>query len=96
MSRIVMYENIVILYLNLIDFSIEDVALMSDFRNIEFDPLGLKIRERERERELGSFENSYIPENPRTSLSSYISQTVIPFKKPTSGPSKTFIIIIIH
>ncbi|KAL4558267.1 hypothetical protein LXL04_036465 [Taraxacum kok-saghyz] len=38
---------------------------------------------------LGSFENSYIPENPRTSSISYISQTVIPFKKSTSGPSKT-------
>ncbi|KAL4592482.1 hypothetical protein LXL04_005479 [Taraxacum kok-saghyz] len=50
-------------------------------------------RERERERELGSFENSYIPENPRTPPISYISQTVISFKKPTSGPSKTFIMI---
>ncbi|KAL4555239.1 hypothetical protein LXL04_037850 [Taraxacum kok-saghyz] len=39
---------------------------------------------------LGSFENSYIPENPRTPPISYISQTVIPFKKPTSEPSKTF------
>ncbi|KAL4561795.1 hypothetical protein LXL04_033969 [Taraxacum kok-saghyz] len=38
---------------------------------------------------LGSFENSYIPENPRTPPISYISQTVIPFKKPTSEPSKT-------
>ncbi|KAL4591048.1 hypothetical protein LXL04_003996 [Taraxacum kok-saghyz] len=38
---------------------------------------------------LGSFENSYIPENPRTPPISYISQTVIPFKKPTSGLSKT-------
>ncbi|KAL4582545.1 hypothetical protein LXL04_007097 [Taraxacum kok-saghyz] len=38
---------------------------------------------------LGSFENSYIPENPRTPQISYISQTVIPFKKPTSEPSKT-------
>ncbi|KAL4585435.1 hypothetical protein LXL04_010056 [Taraxacum kok-saghyz] len=38
---------------------------------------------------LGSFENSYIPENPRTPPISYISQTVIPFKKPTSKPSKT-------
>ncbi|KAL4592127.1 hypothetical protein LXL04_005112 [Taraxacum kok-saghyz] len=38
---------------------------------------------------VGSFENSYIPENPRTPLISYISQTVIPFKKPTSEPSKT-------
>ncbi|KAL4573250.1 hypothetical protein LXL04_020049 [Taraxacum kok-saghyz] len=28
-----------------------------------------------------SFENSYIPENPRTPSISYISQTVIPFKK---------------
>ncbi|KAL4586136.1 hypothetical protein LXL04_010767 [Taraxacum kok-saghyz] len=41
---------------------------------------------------LGSFENSYIPENPRTPPISYISQTIIPFKKPTSEPSKTFII----
>ncbi|KAL4563886.1 hypothetical protein LXL04_027934 [Taraxacum kok-saghyz] len=32
-------------------------------------------RERERERELGSFENSYIPENPRTPPISYIFQT---------------------
>ncbi|KAL4590186.1 hypothetical protein LXL04_003111 [Taraxacum kok-saghyz] len=39
---------------------------------------------------LGSFDNSYIPENPRTPPISYISQTVIPFKKPTSEPSKTF------
>ncbi|KAL4591030.1 hypothetical protein LXL04_003978 [Taraxacum kok-saghyz] len=38
---------------------------------------------------LRSFENSYIPENPRTPPISYISQTVIPFKKPTSEPSKT-------
>ncbi|KAL4580386.1 hypothetical protein LXL04_016577 [Taraxacum kok-saghyz] len=38
---------------------------------------------------LGSFENSYIPENPRTPPISYISQTVISFKKPTSEPSKT-------
>ncbi|KAL4591435.1 hypothetical protein LXL04_004400 [Taraxacum kok-saghyz] len=38
---------------------------------------------------LGSFENSYIPENPRTPPISYISQTVIPFKKPTSEPCKT-------
>ncbi|KAL4584443.1 hypothetical protein LXL04_009044 [Taraxacum kok-saghyz] len=38
---------------------------------------------------LGSFENSYIPENPRTPPISYISQIVIPFKKPTSEPSKT-------
>ncbi|KAL4568769.1 hypothetical protein LXL04_024384 [Taraxacum kok-saghyz] len=38
---------------------------------------------------LGSFENSYIPENPRTPPISDISQTVIPFKKPTSEPSKT-------
>ncbi|KAL4580850.1 hypothetical protein LXL04_017055 [Taraxacum kok-saghyz] len=38
---------------------------------------------------LGSFENSYIPENPRTPPISYISQTVIPFIKPTSEPSKT-------
>ncbi|KAL4573970.1 hypothetical protein LXL04_020792 [Taraxacum kok-saghyz] len=45
---------------------------------------------------LGSFENSYIPENPRTSPISYISQTVIPFKKPTSEPSKTFLIITIR
>ncbi|KAL4565630.1 hypothetical protein LXL04_029733 [Taraxacum kok-saghyz] len=45
---------------------------------------------------LGSFENSYIPENPRTFRISYISQTVIPFKKPTLGPSKTFITIIIR
>ncbi|KAL4580290.1 hypothetical protein LXL04_016478 [Taraxacum kok-saghyz] len=42
---------------------------------------------------LGSFENSYIPENPRTPPISYISQTVIPLKKPTSGLSKTFIMI---
>ncbi|KAL4581738.1 hypothetical protein LXL04_006266 [Taraxacum kok-saghyz] len=42
---------------------------------------------------LGSFENSYIPGNPRTPPISYISQTVIPFKKPTLGPSKTFIMI---
>ncbi|KAL4590181.1 hypothetical protein LXL04_003105 [Taraxacum kok-saghyz] len=55
-----------------------------------------EAEERERERELGSFENSYIPENPRTPPISYISQTVIPFKKPTSGPSKTFIIIIVR
>ncbi|KAL4555174.1 hypothetical protein LXL04_037785 [Taraxacum kok-saghyz] len=34
--------------------------------------------------------NSYIPENPRTPPISYISQTVITFKKPTSGLSKTF------
>ncbi|KAL4589294.1 hypothetical protein LXL04_002200 [Taraxacum kok-saghyz] len=47
--------------------------------NLEPDPRGL----------LGSFENSYIPENPRTPPISYISQTVIPFKKPTSEPSKT-------
>ncbi|KAL4591517.1 hypothetical protein LXL04_004485 [Taraxacum kok-saghyz] len=33
--------------------------------------------------------NSYIPENPRTPPISYISQTVIHFKKPTSEPSKT-------
>ncbi|KAL4560909.1 hypothetical protein LXL04_033065 [Taraxacum kok-saghyz] len=39
---------------------------------------------------VGSFENSYIPENPRTPPISYISQTVIPFKKPTSEPFKTF------
>ncbi|KAL4572687.1 hypothetical protein LXL04_019469 [Taraxacum kok-saghyz] len=45
---------------------------------------------------LGSFENSYIPENPRTPPISYISQTVIPFKKPTSGPSKTFKMITIR
>ncbi|KAL4577201.1 hypothetical protein LXL04_013306 [Taraxacum kok-saghyz] len=45
---------------------------------------------------LGSFENSYIPENPRTPSISYISQTVIPFKKPTSGPSKTFKMITIR
>ncbi|KAL4563261.1 hypothetical protein LXL04_027301 [Taraxacum kok-saghyz] len=38
---------------------------------------------------LGSFENSYIPENPRTPPISYITQTVISFKKPTSEPSKT-------
>ncbi|KAL4568292.1 hypothetical protein LXL04_023901 [Taraxacum kok-saghyz] len=38
-------------------------------------------------------ENSYIPENPRTPPISYISQTVIPFKKPTSGLSKTFFLI---
>ncbi|KAL4567239.1 hypothetical protein LXL04_022816 [Taraxacum kok-saghyz] len=38
---------------------------------------------------LGSFENSYIPENSRTPPISYISQTVIPFKKPTSGLFKT-------
>ncbi|KAL4573561.1 hypothetical protein LXL04_020371 [Taraxacum kok-saghyz] len=41
-------------------------------------------RERVRESELGSFENSYIPENPRTPPISYISQTVIHFKKPIS------------
>ncbi|KAL4555950.1 hypothetical protein LXL04_038584 [Taraxacum kok-saghyz] len=40
---------------------------------------------------LGSFENSYIPENLRTPPISYISETVIPFKKPTSGLSKTFL-----
>ncbi|KAL4576565.1 hypothetical protein LXL04_012661 [Taraxacum kok-saghyz] len=34
---------------------------------------------------LGSFENSYIPENPRTPSISYISQTVIPFKKTDFG-----------
>ncbi|KAL4592792.1 hypothetical protein LXL04_005797 [Taraxacum kok-saghyz] len=45
---------------------------------------------------LGSFENSYISENPRTPPISYISQTVIPFKKPTSGPSKTFKMITIR
>ncbi|KAL4589597.1 hypothetical protein LXL04_002505 [Taraxacum kok-saghyz] len=33
----------------------------------------------------GSFENSYIPENPRTPPISYISQTVIPFKKTDFG-----------
>ncbi|KAL4556467.1 hypothetical protein LXL04_039121 [Taraxacum kok-saghyz] len=38
---------------------------------------------------LGSFENSYIPENPKTPPISYIFQTVIPLKKPTSEPSKT-------
>ncbi|KAL4581735.1 hypothetical protein LXL04_006263 [Taraxacum kok-saghyz] len=43
-----------------------------------------------------SFENSYIPENPRTTPISYISQTVILFKKQTSGPSKTFIMIKIR
>ncbi|KAL4591963.1 hypothetical protein LXL04_004940 [Taraxacum kok-saghyz] len=43
-----------------------------------------------------SFENSYIPENPRTPPISYISQTVIPFKKSTSGPSKTFKMITIR
>ncbi|KAL4579089.1 hypothetical protein LXL04_015224 [Taraxacum kok-saghyz] len=41
-------------------------------------------RERERERD-GYFENSYIPENPRTPSISYISQTVIPFKKTDFG-----------
>ncbi|KAL4582868.1 hypothetical protein LXL04_007429 [Taraxacum kok-saghyz] len=40
---------------------------------------------------LGSFENSYISENPRTPPISYISQTVISFKKPTSEPSKTYL-----
>ncbi|KAL4578750.1 hypothetical protein LXL04_014881 [Taraxacum kok-saghyz] len=54
------------------------------------------IPTRERERELRSFENSYIFENPRTPPISYISQTVITFKKPTLGSSKTFIIIIIR
>ncbi|KAL4569323.1 hypothetical protein LXL04_024959 [Taraxacum kok-saghyz] len=34
---------------------------------------------------LGSFENSYIPENPRTPPISYISQTVIPIKKTDFG-----------
>ncbi|KAL4564618.1 hypothetical protein LXL04_028684 [Taraxacum kok-saghyz] len=53
-------------------------------------------RERERERELRSFENSYIPENPRTPPISYISQTVNPFKKPTSELFKTFRIIKIR
>ncbi|KAL4587976.1 hypothetical protein LXL04_000853 [Taraxacum kok-saghyz] len=48
-------------------------------------------REREREKELGSFENSYIPENTRTPPISYISQTVITFKKPTSGLFKTYL-----
>ncbi|KAL4573982.1 hypothetical protein LXL04_020804 [Taraxacum kok-saghyz] len=38
---------------------------------------------------MGSFENSYIPENPRTPPIFYISQTVIPFKKLTSEPFKT-------
>ncbi|KAL4572800.1 hypothetical protein LXL04_019585 [Taraxacum kok-saghyz] len=47
-------------------------------RGSAFDP-----RERERER-VGSFENSYILENLRTSPISYISQIVIHFKKPTS------------
>ncbi|KAL4574543.1 hypothetical protein LXL04_021376 [Taraxacum kok-saghyz] len=47
-------------------------------------------------RQLGSFENSYIPENPRTLPIFYISQIVIPFKKPTSVPSKTFIMIKIR
>ncbi|KAL4577045.1 hypothetical protein LXL04_013146 [Taraxacum kok-saghyz] len=51
----------------------------------------LKLNYREREREMGSFENSYIPENPRTPPISYISQTVIPFKKPISEPSKTYL-----
>ncbi|KAL4558875.1 hypothetical protein LXL04_037079 [Taraxacum kok-saghyz] len=46
--------------------------------------------------EFSTFQNSYIPENPRTPSISYISLTVIPFKKPTSGPSKTFIINIIR
>ncbi|KAL4584235.1 hypothetical protein LXL04_008829 [Taraxacum kok-saghyz] len=41
--------------------------------------------------ELRYFENSYIPENPRTPPISYISQTVIPFKKPTSGLFKTYL-----
>ncbi|KAL4580340.1 hypothetical protein LXL04_016530 [Taraxacum kok-saghyz] len=59
-------------------------------------------RERRRSRKcaidlmLGSFENSYIPENPRTPTISYIFQTVIPFKNPTSEPSKTFLIITIR
>ncbi|KAL4555430.1 hypothetical protein LXL04_038049 [Taraxacum kok-saghyz] len=44
----------------------------------------------ERER-VESFENSYIPENPRSLSISYISQTVISFKKPTSEPSKTYL-----
>ncbi|KAL4559414.1 hypothetical protein LXL04_031552 [Taraxacum kok-saghyz] len=48
-----------------------------------------KIKRRSLMFRLGSFENSYIPENPRTPPISYISQTVIPFKKPTSGTSKT-------
>ena len=43
-----------------------------------------------------SFENSYFPENTRTPLIFYIAQTVISFKKPTSGPSKTFIMIVIR
>ncbi|KAL4569246.1 hypothetical protein LXL04_024882 [Taraxacum kok-saghyz] len=41
--------------------------------------------------QLRSFENSYIPENPRTPPISYISQTVIHFKKPTLGLFKTFL-----
>ncbi|KAL4580131.1 hypothetical protein LXL04_016312 [Taraxacum kok-saghyz] len=44
------------------------------------------VRESEKS---GSFENSYIPKNPRTYSIFYISQTVIPFKKSTSGPLKT-------
>ncbi|KAL4579551.1 hypothetical protein LXL04_015702 [Taraxacum kok-saghyz] len=38
---------------------------------------------------LRSFENSYIPKNPRTPPISYISQPVITLKKPTSELSKT-------
>ncbi|KAL4573738.1 hypothetical protein LXL04_020555 [Taraxacum kok-saghyz] len=45
-------------------------------------------REKERERELRSFENPYIPENPRTSPISYISETVISFKKRLRNPPK--------
>ncbi|KAL4583001.1 hypothetical protein LXL04_007565 [Taraxacum kok-saghyz] len=45
---------------------------------------------------LGSFENSYARKPLQFLTQSNISQTVIPFKKLPSGPSKTFIIILIR
>ncbi|KAL4570476.1 hypothetical protein LXL04_026131 [Taraxacum kok-saghyz] len=67
-------------------------ALTYDFRTLAISPVATKskIWKIGVGGVLGSFENSYIPENPRTPPISYISQTVIPFKKPTSGLSKTF------
>ncbi|KAL4562244.1 hypothetical protein LXL04_034442 [Taraxacum kok-saghyz] len=59
--------------------------------SIKDQPRRQPNRQGERERELGYFENSYIPENPRTPPISYIYQTVILFKKPTSGPFKTYL-----
>ncbi|KAL4560294.1 hypothetical protein LXL04_032444 [Taraxacum kok-saghyz] len=80
-------------------FPISPKPLFTDFgtlQNKNFFATGLKIERFlapevgfSKKLTLGSFENSYIPENPRTPPISYISQTVILFKKPNSGLFKT-------